>query len=164
MRCLAILLALTTVGMANADFRVVPGHRIGKVTIGMSTPDLMKALGPTNIGDAAMQKAWATWKGTTGTRVDVYSTQQKVVLIRVTSNRFRDAKGRGPGASATAFSGFKRIAAYDLKGQRTLVFDNLATGYGYETTGDRVTAIIVHKPGTPVQGYLPLTAYVAQTP
>ncbi len=162
MRSLAILLAVTTISVANADFRVVPGHRVGKVTIGMSTTDLMKALGPTNLGDAAMGKAWATWKGATGTRVDVYSTQQKVVLIRVTSNRFRDGKGRGPGVSPDAFSGYKRIAAYDLKGKRTLVFDDQATGYGYETTGDRVTAIIVHKPGTPVQGYLPLTAYVTQ--
>jgi hypothetical protein len=82
MRYPAILLALTTISVANADFRVVPGLRVGKVTIGMSTADLMKTLGPTNLGDAAMGKAWATWKGATGTRVDVYSTQQKVVLSR----------------------------------------------------------------------------------
>ena len=147
--------------LGRADFLIVPGMRIGSVSVGMTAEALNRTLGTATTGDAAMGKAWATWKSPNGNRLDVYTSQQAVVLVRVTSPAFKDRRNFRTGLPAPRTSLFTRVAAYEKSGQRTLVFDDPKRGYGYEVTGDTVTAIFVHKPGVSVQGYIPLTQYIA---
>ena len=147
--------------LSRANFMIVPGERIGDVSIGMTSDALTKTLGTPTGGDAAMGHAWATWKAKSGERLDVYSSQQAVLLVRVTSSAFKDRRNFQTGRPAPMNERFVRVAAYDKAGQRTLVFDDQPRGYGYEVTSGKVTAIFVHKPKTPVQGYMPLTQYVA---
>ena len=52
------LLAFTAVPNAL----VVPGRSLGNITLGANASTLA-ALGPATFSDAAMQKAWSTWRG-----------------------------------------------------------------------------------------------------
>lgn len=98
------LLAFT----AAPNSLVVPGRSLGNITLGASATTLA-ALGPATSGDAAMQKAWATWRGSrlaTGgapTQLDVYTApagndvdHHNVQLVHATSPWFHLASGPAP--------------------------------------------------------------------
>ncbi|RYG42131.1 hypothetical protein EON79_19510, partial [bacterium] len=55
---------------AFANNRIVPGVSLGDVKIGATGKSLAR-LGRPYAGDAAMQKAWATWLGKGAARLDI---------------------------------------------------------------------------------------------
>ena len=89
----------STVQIEN-HLRIVPGTSIGKITIGASAANLEEMLGPPALSDAAMGKAWLTWKGkrdehNNQTELNIFTSyrdekmDEKIVrLIRTTSQEF----------------------------------------------------------------------------
>jgi hypothetical protein len=85
---------LNSVKETKEDSLIVPGSKVGKVKIGMTTEALIKAIGEPDLSDAAMGKAWLTWYNNKNrsSQLDVYTaykdsnmSEKTVELIRVSS-------------------------------------------------------------------------------
>lgn len=173
------LLAFT----AAPNSLVVPGRSLGNITVGADATTLA-ALGPATSGDAAMQKAWATWRGSrlaTGgapTQLDVYTApagndvdHHTVQLVRATSPWFHLANGLRPGARLSAirqaYGKLPLATTYRVASRPRYLYDDVQRGVAFETDGtagsSRCQAVLVHLPGKAIaQGALPLGVYLQE--
>lgn len=177
--CTLPLLALTTAPNAL----VVPGRSLGNLILG-ATASTLATLGPATYSDAAMQKAWSTWRGsrpTTSsapTQLDVYTApagsdvdHHTVQVVRATSPWFHLANGLRPGARLSAirqvYGKLPLATTYRVAGQPRYLYDDVQRGLAFETdgtaSGSRCQAVLVHLPGQAVvKAALPLAAYLQE--
>ncbi|RZK31059.1 MAG: hypothetical protein EOO63_05105, partial [Hymenobacter sp.] len=113
------LLRLLLIAPPTPAQLVVPGRRLGSLTLGADAATLA-TLGPAAYGDAAMQKAWATWFGTghPPAQLDVYTTMipgqdthKSVRVVRATSTYFRLANGLRNGSTLRQIQGLAGVYA-----------------------------------------------------
>jgi hypothetical protein len=148
----------------NTEQEIVPGQRIGKVKLGENVSSL-EVLGPPDKSDAAMGKAWLTWKGKRDehnnfTELDVYTTykdstmQEKTVhQVRTTSSQFTTANNIHVYSSLQAieqeFSEVRKLATYNDDGRDIAIYDAVEKGIAFEiakANGQQIcTGIIVHQ-------------------
>jgi len=177
--CLFPLLAFT----AAPNSLVVPGRSLGNITLGADATTLA-TLGPATTTDAAMQKAWATWRGSrpaTGgapTQLDVYTApaghdvdHHTVQIVRATSPWFHLANGLRPGARLSAirqaYGQLPLATTYRVASHPRYLYDDVPRGVAFETDGtassSRCQAVLIHLPGKAIaQGALPLGAYLQE--
>ena len=151
---------ITTIAWAQPN-GIVPGQRIGKITVHEEGKKVTEALGETNDGDAAMGHYWEYWKKD-GQETDVYSVRDGdgshtyVRQIRITSPWFHTSSGIGSGSSLRSirhsYPGTKWVAYYlsDNKA-RVDLYDNQARGITFEVlrnndnrAAGRCIAVVVH--------------------
>jgi hypothetical protein len=143
---------------------IVPGERIGKVKLGEEVSSL-EILGPPEASDAAMGKAWLTWKGNrdehnNATELNVYTTYKDntmklktVQQIRTTSSAFSTAKNIHVYSSLESiqqqFPMLKKRASYKEDGREIFIYDAVEKGIAFEIAraNDQqiCTGIIVHE-------------------
>ncbi|WP_342644837.1 hypothetical protein [Mucilaginibacter sp. CSA2-8R] len=142
-----------------AEWLIVPGKSVGKVTIDENADSVLIALGQPNLTDGAMGSALLTWLGKNGdsnSRVSVFTqrdmggpdeTVSRVKQIRVTSPQFKTAEGIGAGATLTDLSAHYSIKAVD-KYKQLKVYDDLQHGIAFDVDSltNRCVAISVHTP------------------
>jgi hypothetical protein len=143
---------------------IVPGESIGKVKLGEEVSSL-EVLGPPDLSDAAMGKAWLTWKGkrdehNNSTELNVYTSykdnsmkEKTVQQIRTTSSHFVTEKGIHVYSSLEeiqqSFPSSKKSASYNDDGREIEVYDDAGKGIAFEiaTAGKQkiCTGIIIHE-------------------
>jgi hypothetical protein len=173
------LLAFT----AAPNALVVPGRSLGNITLGANATTLA-ALGPATYSDAAMQKAWSTWRssrsatGGTPTQLDVYTApagtsvdHHTVQVVRATSPWFHLANGLRPGARLSAirqvYGQLPLATTYRVASHPRYLYDDVQRGVAFETdgtaSGSRCQAVLVHLPGQAIaKAALPLAAYLQE--
>ena len=154
----------------DAEWRIVPGESIGKIKLGADADGLEKILSKPDASNAAMGKAWLTWKGkrdehNNATELNVYTTykdstmQEKTVQqVRTTSSSFSTAEGLRVYASleeiSAKFPGIKKRARYNKDGRDIFIYDEKKKGIAFEIAkaNDQqiCTGIIVHPKGKDV--------------
>ncbi|TZF84829.1 hypothetical protein FW774_07575 [Pedobacter sp. BS3] len=146
--------------VTDSDKLIIPGKKIGKITLGMDASGLEKLLGKPDLSDAAMGKAWLTWLSDSSARnpneLNIYTTysdstmSNKVVKqIRITSHDFTTPTGIHTGVQ------YKLLTTYSLQKLATYqdiaVYDDIKEGIAFETGQDSIVhSIIIHQPGTKV--------------
>lgn len=154
----------------DVEWRLVPGESIGKIKLGTNAAGLEQILGKPDASNAAMGKAWLTWKGkrdehNNATELNVYTTykdstmQEKTVQqIRTTSSSFSTADGLHVYASLeeirAKFPGIKKRAHYSEGGRNFVIYDEEKSGIAFEIAEANnqqiCTGIIVHQKGKDV--------------
>lgn len=156
-------------------YQIIPGQRIGQITVGETTQQVNLRLGQPDSGDAAMGKALAFWLSNAAgeprhylavyfTRSEGDSPQMLTRQIHVTSPRFSTKNKLHTGSSLksirSAFPSVQPIAYYTNDSQKQVyIFDARAEGIAFEivTADSTCTAITVHEKGEDVTNtYLPL--------
>ena len=162
---------------------VVPGRSLGNITLGADAASLA-ALGRATFSDAAMQKAWSTWRGSrpatgdTPTQLDVYTApaganiyHHTVQVVRATSPWFHLASGLRPGTQLgtirQAYGQLSLATTYRVAGRSRYLYDDVKRGVAFETdgtaSGSRCQAVLVHLPGQAIaKAALPLAAYLQE--
>ena len=167
-------------GPANpANPLIAPGRALGNITLG-AAPGTLTTLGPPTTGDAAMQKAWATWYGGSAARpteLDVYTAvrgsdmQKTIQVVRATSSFFHTVGGLHAGSTLAevrrACGPFVLAVTYrpTPSAPPRYVYDNARAGIAFETDGmapaSRCTAVLVHLPGMGLpENYASLVPYL----
>jgi len=145
---------------------IIPGQSIGNVALEQNSEEL-EFLGPADLSDAAMGKAWLTWFSTNSkqpsgkTELNIYTiykdkelTQKVVRQIRITSPDFKTPEGIHVGMAFTEIQNLSPdlnyIGNFKNPGKTNWVelYDstNIGIAYEIENTGSEKTciAIIVH--------------------
>lgn len=161
------IIAGDTVSTANPRLLIVPGERIGNISLELDAENIQKLLGKPDLSDAAMGKAWLTWfskvsDSVTGNELNIYTEYkdnemlEKVVRqIRITSNEFKTAEGICTGKSldeiSKVFPEIKITGKYDIETAFPVtVYDATDKGIAFETENNNCTGIIVHQKGRSV--------------
>lgn len=159
-----------TPGKTTPDSLIIPGKKLGRVEIGAAAPDLEKLLGKPDASDAAMGKAWLTWKGgrdehNNATELNVYTAyadggmdRKTVQEVRTTSSAYATAGGLHVYAALedlkAAFPGLKKKAHYNEDGRDIVIYDEQEEGIAFElasANGQQIcTGILVHEKGKDV--------------
>lgn len=148
----------------SSDSMIIPGERLGKVRLGdeVSTLDI---LGPADESDAAMGKAWLTWKGKRDehnnvTVLKIYTTykdsrmmEKTIQQIRTTSSAFHTRGNNHVYSSLNTirqeFPRLKKSATYKEEGREFTIYDDVDEGIAFEivnANGQMIcTGIIVHE-------------------
>ena len=177
--CTLPLLAFT----AAPNALVVPGRSLGNITLGADAASLA-VLGRATFSDAAMQKAWSTWRGShpadgsTPTQLDVYTAptgnnvdHHTVQVVRATSPWFHLANGLRPGTQLgtirQVYGKLPLATTYRVAGHPRYLYDDVKHGIAFETdgtaSGSRCQAVLVHLPGQAIaKEALPLAAYLQE--
>lgn len=154
----------------EAEYLIIPGESIGKIALGMNPYEVEKKLGEPDLQDAAMGKAWLTWRGerdmhNNETALNIYvafkdnSMKEKVVKqVRVTSSAFHTADSMRVYASMEQirnhFPEIEAVGEYKSDGRTFTVYDAIQKGIAFdfvEANGQYIsTAISVHTPGVAV--------------
>jgi len=158
---------MDTIPVRSPDHMIMPGKSIGWVGLGTEASALEHLLGRPDLSDAAMGKAWLTWKGKRDLHnhlpeLNIYITyrdnsmREKIVRqIRTTSPDFSTEKGLSVYSSYDKlrkdFPGIKKVASYQEDGREILLFDDRDQGIAFEIAiagKERIcTGIIVHEKG-----------------
>ncbi|TKK68479.1 hypothetical protein FC093_10135 [Ilyomonas limi] len=143
---------------------IVPGERIGKVKLNENV-DSLQVLGRPDVSDAAMGKAWLTWKGkrdehNNATVLNVYTTykdssmrKKTVQQIRTTSPYFFTQDSIHVYASLETirqhFPALQKAASYNEDGRKIVLYDAMEQGIAFEIANadeqQICTGIIVHE-------------------
>ena len=160
---------------------VVPGRSLGNLRLGADAATLA-TLGPAAYGDAAMQKAWATWFGAghPPAQLDVYTTMipgqdthKSIQVIRATSSFFGLANGLRNGSTLhqieECYGRLPLASSYQLPAGPRYLYDDVARGIAFELDGQtstsRCRALVVHRPGQPAAKiYLAMPIYLKEVP
>ncbi|MES2826935.1 MAG: hypothetical protein V4687_02215 [Bacteroidota bacterium] len=139
---------------------IVPGKRIGQISINESGEDVHKKLGVPDAGDAAMGKSISIWfanKDTTSYVTQIYFSRgqedddvQRVKQIRVTSPAFKLNNEIGVGSALdrvkTAYQLIK-TATFTEKGVKLFLYDDSKAGIAFDVHNNVISGITVHEPG-----------------
>jgi hypothetical protein len=148
----------------DSSWIIIPGNRVGHVILGESTEDL-KVLGPPDLSDAAMGKAWLTWNGkrdehNNATVLNVYTSykdnsmrEKTVQQIRTTSMAFHTPESLHVYSSLDDirqhFPGVKKVAEYTDDDRPISLYDAKEDGIAFEiaNASDQqiCIGIIIHK-------------------
>jgi hypothetical protein len=180
--CYFLITLLLSLGASPTPAQlVVPGRSLGNLKLGADAATLAP-YGPANYGDAAMQKAWATWYGSghPATQLDVYTTMvpgrdthKSVQVIRATSPYFQLANGLRNGSTLhqiqECYGQLPLATSYRLPAGTRYLYDNVKRGIAFELDGKASTshcrALVVHLPGQPVvKIYLAMPIYLKEVP
>lgn len=180
MKNLCFLLTLfITPAMAQTAWRIEPGKYIGNTKLGALMETTAKQFGPADGGDAAMGKAWGIWysRKKADNSIDssrflaVYSTVaaneagHRVKQIRVNTASFKTKAGIKVGSSLAsikkAFPKVSLAAVYEdtIRHNRIELYDDTKRGIAFEITGEKCTAVTVHKTGEDLNTYLQFPGY-----
>ncbi|WP_162428466.1 hypothetical protein [Pontibacter pudoricolor] len=158
----------------DSAFLIVPGQRIGQISLGETAEKITSTLGQPDSGDAAMGKALSFWLGKGRHKqnyVAVYFSRNfdggpedlLARQIRVNSPSFKTIENVGIGNNISTIRQhhiLQPIAYYlNPQQQRTYIFDDTPAGIAFEiTTPDSTcTAITIHQKGENVtNSYLPV--------
>ncbi|NDK57537.1 hypothetical protein [Pontibacter fetidus] len=166
----------TIVEKPNIDpsFLIVPGQRIGQISLGQTAEKINNTLGKADSGDAAMGKALSFWYGKGRHKqnyVAVYFSRNfdggpedlLARQIRVNSSSFKTPESIAPGsriASIRQNYTLKPIAYYSNPMQQQIyIYDDTAKGIAFEiaTSDSSCVAITIHQKGENVtNSYLPV--------
>lgn len=161
---------ITTQNTIDTNRLIIPGERMGKTNLGMDAALLDSVLGKPDRSDAAMGKAWLTWKGkrdehNNATVLNIYTTykdstmrQKTVQQIRTTSSYFSTANNIHVYSSLAdieqQFPAIKKAAQYKDDGRTIDIYDERQQGIAFEiaTANNQqiCTGIIVHQKGKDV--------------
>jgi hypothetical protein len=162
--------AAPTGAAVPADQLIIPGERVGKTPLGLPTDSLTALLGPPDLSDAAMGKAWLTWNGkrdehNNRTELNIYTTykdntmREKVVRqIRATSSFFKTKEQLGVYSSLEEiqmhFPRLKLAGRYKDGNRIISIYDAQSAGISFEVaaanTQQICTGVIVHPKGQAV--------------
>lgn len=143
----------------SAEWLIVPGKSVGKVTLNQNADSVMTTLGQPDLTDGAMGSSMLTWLGKNGdstSRVSVFTQRDmggpdesvsRVKQIRVTSLQFKTAEGIGAGAMFSDIDSRYSVKAVD-KYKQLKVYDDLQHGIAFDIDSltSRCVAISVHAP------------------
>jgi hypothetical protein len=138
---------------------IVPGAGIGYIKLGESADSVVKALGKPTAQDAAMGAAVMTWVNGTDT-TSIYTHRNMgakdesishVKVIRITSPLYKTSKWVHAGMSLDSIK-----SEYQFRKNSRGVYDDVAAGIGFEISGSRCSAIVVHAAGDSLATYLSL--------
>lgn len=152
----------------DSKYLIVPGKSIGQISLGDSLQRVNKLLGNADAGDAAMGKAWAIWyaKDPTTTQTSefcVFSSYRDSTMkdkdvkeIRATSILYKTQDGFGVDRTLAdtkaKFRGLMEMSKYLNEKQDTVtLYDDSASGIGFEFVHGRSTAVSVHQPNKSIQ-------------
>jgi len=156
--------------MTDTIAQILPGKRIGHISIGEPMENLVTVLGKPDSSDAGMgaeQLTWFSVEHKPGYRTDVYGhanfngkddNVRPVKLISVSSPLFKTSKGLGVDAD---YNTIKRH--YTLQhvatntNTATKIYDDIEAGIAFEIDkGDKCVAVLVHAPGDSVASRIAL--------
>ncbi|MBB6612980.1 hypothetical protein H7F15_18205 [Pontibacter sp. Tf4] len=157
----------------DTTFLILPGQRIGQVSLGQTAEQVSNILGKPDSGDAAMGKALSYWFGKNRKNhvVAVYFSRSYtegpednllVRQVRVNSSAFKTPESLGAGSPIATIRQHYTIApiAYYQSGrQRIYIFDDMAKGIAFETavSDSSCIAVTIHQAGEDVtNSYLPM--------
>jgi len=146
---------------------IVPGKRIGQISLGQDMKEVFDLLGTPDDGDAAMGSAVGVWIKSSMTIYSHYRDSTMVVKavkqISAASDTYYTAEKIATGMSLAkikaAYPALKESATYvNLKTNDKLqVFDDLEGGIAFDIQANKCTMITVHPKGKPVNAaYLDL--------
>lgn len=137
---------------------IIPGAQLGHIMLGLNADSIETLLGKPDSSDAAMGKAWLTWKGkeTKQTKLQVYTTykdtsmrERTVQQIYTTSPHFKTNTGLHVGSELavikTGFPDLKKTAVYTESGTPVELYDAIAEGIAFEIKRSVCAGIIIHK-------------------
>ena len=151
------------------DDLMVPGEKLGKLSLNTDVEMITAILGKPDSSDAAMGKAWLTWFGRQETapvsELNVYTTYKDrslttktVQLIRTTSPQFRTGDGIGVQSLLTAigksFSTLHYVASYknNRSGKSMSLYEAVGQGIGFEISQEdnkqQCTAVMIFDKGS----------------
>ncbi len=154
--------------VAATDCAAVPGVSLGQVRLDVEPRRALSPLGRPTDQDGAMGVYSSTWIGKGGGRLDVLvrrlnngdpDERTAVRLVRATSLSFVLPNGLRTGSSAgdlrRVYPGAKASNSYAASTGRVRIWDDVRRGLAWEATANgRVSALIVHPRGTPVDDTL----------
>lgn len=157
----------------DSTFLIIPGLRIGQVSLGQTAEQVSNKLGKPDSGDAAMGKALSYWFGKNRKShvVAVYFSRSYtdgpednllVQQVRVNSPTFKTPENISAGSSIATIRRHYTIAPiayYQAGQQRIYIFDDASKGIAFETAvpDSSCIAVTVHKAGEDVtNSYLPM--------
>jgi hypothetical protein len=141
---------------------LVPGERLGHITLGLNADSVEPLLGMPDASDAAMGKAWLTWKGKENTAgpslLQLYTTYKDTSMsvktvkqIRTTSPYFKTVTGLHVGSTLAqlkaVFPALKKTDDYTEAGVQYELYDAVAAGIAFEMKAGVCTGILVHEKG-----------------
>jgi len=143
----------------SANWLIVPGKRVGQVTLNQNADSVITTLGQPSLTDGAMGSSMLTWIGKSGdsaSRVSVFMQRNmggpdesisRVKQIRVTSPQFKTAEGICTGTVLTDLNSRYSIKAVD-KYKQLKVYDDLQHGISFDVDSltNRCVAISIHAP------------------
>lgn len=149
----------TTTDSSVIKKEIIPGERVGAITIGLNADSVEARLGLPDASDAAMGKAWLTWKGKNNLSVlNIYTAYKDTTLsvktvqqIRSTSNFFKTPTGAQVGQSLAQikqqFPAAVATSTYTEDGAPHTLYDDIAAGIAFEISDELCKGMIVHKKG-----------------
>ena len=141
---------------------IVPGERLGHLTLGLNADSVEPLLGMPDASDAAMGKAWLTWKGKENsskpTQLQIYTTYKDTSMsvktvqqIRTTSPFFKTSTGLHVGSTLAllkaTFPQLQKTGTYTEGGLHYQLYDAVAAGIAFEMKEGVCTGILVHLKG-----------------
>jgi hypothetical protein len=152
----------TSVPVISSKMLIIPGEKIGNISLGQNAGELESILGKPDVSDAAMGKAWITWFSkvsdtVTGNELNIYTTykdnemMEKVVRqIRITSNEFKTAEGLSTGKSLAEiqkiYPEIEQTGKYDMETNTPVtVYDDTESGIAFEFEDNTCVGIIIHE-------------------
>jgi len=150
--------------------QIIPGKRIGHISIGEPMENLTTALGKPDSSDAGMGAEQLTWFSVghrSGYRTDVYGHAnfngkddniRPVKLISVSSPMFKTNEGFGVNGDYNTIKrryALQHVATYT--NTNTKLYDDIASGIALEIDkNDKCVAVLVHAPGDSVASRIAL--------
>lgn len=141
---------------------IVPGERLGHITLGLNADSVEPLLGMPDASDAAMGKAWLTWKGkennTKPSQLQIYTTYKDTSMsvktvqqIRTTSPYFKTRTGLHVGSNLAllkaTYPDLKKTGDYTEDGVRYELYDAVAAGIAFEMKAGVCEGVLVHPKG-----------------
>ena len=155
-------LAKSSVDTGALRTLIVPGERLGHLTLGLNADSVEPLLGMPDASDAAMGKAWLTWKGKENSskpsQLQIYTTYKDTSMsvktvqqIRTTSPFFKTSTGLHVGSTLAllkaTFPQLQKTGNYTEGGLRYQLYDAVAAGIAFEMKEGVCTGILVHLKG-----------------
>ena len=141
---------------------IVPGERLGHITLGLIADSIETILGTPDSSDAAMGKAWLTWrgkeKGASPSVLNLYTAYKDTSMavktvqqIRTTSPFFKTFSNVHVGSSVTIvqqqFPAVIATATYTQDSAAFTLYDDVAAGIAFEISNAVCSGILIHKKG-----------------
>lgn len=158
--CLLLIICASSVATAQS-FKIEPGRRAGKITLGVSRQEVHKILGQPSATYSMEGGLTAdTWMANTGNDVRIIYRNGQVIQVKVTSASFKTTEGLTTASSLAEVqkhhTRLRKSSHFinDSGGVMVEYYDDVRRGIAFEFTSlDSETrefkpyAIVVHLPG-----------------
>jgi len=148
---------------------IIPGKRIGNISIGESTDSVIDKIGKPDSSDVAMGASMMTWFdkiGKTVRQTNIYAHKNTgakdenishVKMIRETAPSFKTADYGGAGSALKDVMRLYKLKKHpDPSGNKKIwLYDNYQTGIGFEVDStQKCLAVYIYAPGDSAATYL----------